>query len=90
MVFETDKMEEAMARALNSYGLMVFETDRMDESMARAFRNSKMAAAYSGFIAASLKGYAIVDIGATKSMSGMELLLHCRKHFKRRPVKMLS
>ena len=55
----------------------------MKESVTGAFSNSEMAEAYSGFIAASMKGYAIVDIGATKSMSGIELLLHCQETLQR-------
>ena len=51
---------------------MVFETDKMEESMARAFNHSEMMEAFSGFLAASMQGYAIVDTGATKSMSGID------------------
>ena len=67
------------AQSFNSYGFIVFETDRMKESVTGAFSNSEMTEAYSGFIAASMKGYAIVDTGATKSKSGIELLLHCQE-----------
>ena len=72
-----------MAQSFNSYGFMVFETDRMKESVTGACSNSEMADAYSGFIAASMKGYTIVDTGATKSMSGIELLLHSQETLQR-------
>ena len=83
MVFETDKMEKAMAQSFNSFGFMVFETDRMKEAVTGAFSNSEMAEAYGGFIAASMKGYAIMDTGATTSMSGINLLLHCQETLQR-------
>ena len=83
MVFETDKMEKAMAQTSNSFGLVVFETDRMKEAVTGATSNTDMEETYSGFIAASMKGYAIVDTGATKSMSGIDLLLHCQENLQR-------
>ena len=68
-----------MTQTPDSCGFVCFETDRIKEAVTGAFSNSEMAEAYSGFIAASMKGYAIVDTGATKSMSGIELLLHCQE-----------
>ena len=63
---------------------MVFETDKMEESMARAFSKSEIMEAFCGFIAASMQGYAIVDTGATKSMSGIDLLLYCQDSLQQR------
>ena len=61
----------------------VFETDRMEEifgkeRMAKALSNADMMDAFSGFLAASMQGYAIIDTSATKPMSGIDLLLYCQ------------
>ena len=85
--FETDKVEHAMVQAMaqhiGNFSLVCFETERIKDAVTGIFSNSEMAEAYSGFIAASMKGYAIVDTGATKSMSGIELLLHCQETLQR-------